>query len=462
MAVVKLTRAWREFKGAARLGFGADINPNLPDNDIKYLSGLLNECLGSNGGVISSKARLVEIGRIYCGLTRRGKKRFFRLLADNFDFDMDNVNTRIHALQTVGNRNEEERVNAVSNLYESLISPRYRILKKFGILENGFKFLVDMRADLLDISKNDISLNIIERDLKLLLESMFDIGLLDMNEITWNSPAVILEKLIAYEAVHEISSWKDLKNRLDSDRKCFAFFHIKMVDEPLIFVEVALGNGIADNIQQLLNIDEPVVNPKDADTAIFYSISNAQKGLNGISLGNFLIKQVVTKVSSELKNIKTFATLSPVPGFTRWLKEKLGKEGAKIFLDAELKEIKKVKHHSDIPETLIKMIDQPYSDDSGLRVFSSAVMRLAAVYLTQAKKGKRALDPVAHFHFSNGASLERINWLANSSPKGMKESMGMMVNYLYDVSSIDENHEAYAGSGTIRFSKKVRDLLRCR
>jgi len=313
----------------------------------------------------------------------------------------------------------------------------------------------------LSMKRNDPGLKALERDLKELLRSLFDIGLLDLEEITWSSPAALLEKLIAYEAVHKISSWSDLKNRLDFDRRCFAFFHNKMPNEPLIFVEVALVRGMADNIHDLLNEESPVGDPLEADTAIFYSISNAQSGLAGISFGNFLIKRVVAMISSELKDLKTFATLSPIPGFRRWLDPLLEKGDESLLAPSDIAAVKHLRPGNHASRTLLDILNSPWHQDAKISAaLKQPVMGLMAHYLLNEMKGQRALDPVAHFHLSNGASLERMNWLADTSPKGMRESAGVMVNYLYDPSDIDDNHERYVTEGEINASKQIRSLLR--
>jgi malonyl-CoA decarboxylase len=318
-----------------------------------------------------------------------------------------------------------------------------------------------MRADLLAINKKNIYLRGLEKDLKFLLKSLFDIGLLDVVEINWDSPALLLEKLIQYEAVHEISSWNDLKNRLDSDRRCFSFFHNKMPDEPLIFIEVALVKGMADNVQALLDEKSPLQDPEDADTAVFYSISNTQKGLSSISFGNFLIKWVVAELSDDLNNLKVFATLSPVPGFRKWLDPLLEKGDTHLLKPGDIKTIQKIKPGDNAANSLLDLLNSEWRKKEKIcEAIRQPLMGLAAHYLVHEKRDKKALDPVAHFHLSNGASLERINWLGDTSPKGMRQSAGIMVNYRYRRVHIDDYHESYVTEGKIQYSKQVRDWLR--
>ncbi len=264
----------------------------------------------------------------------KGRQRFLQILASEFDIDRKAVDQAAVALQKAGD-DPRERAKAERALRQALQPPRLRLLTQLNALPEGFLFLVDLREELLGWSKNDPTLVSLERDLLSLLASWFDVGFLELRRITWDSPASLLEKMIAYEAVHPIRSWDDLKNRLSPDRRCFAFFHPRMANEPLIIVQVALVHGIADNVQTLLDESAPVIDPHAADTAIFYSISNAHDGLSGISFGNFLIKRVVDELAGEFKNLKTFATLSPIPGFRQWLDRKLNESKAGEDVEAE-------------------------------------------------------------------------------------------------------------------------------
>jgi malonyl-CoA decarboxylase len=295
-----------------------------------------------------------------------------------------------------------------------------------------------------------------------LLSTWFDIGFLDLRRITWGAPAALLEKLINYEAVHEIRSWEDMKNRLDSDRRCFAFFHPRMPDEPLIFVEVALVDGMADNVAVLLDEAAPLVDPAhNANTAIFYSISNAQRGLAGISFGGFLIKRVADLLASELPGLKTFATLSPIPGFRRWLDAKLD-AGEPLLLPAEARKLAEATKIGNDTESLRSVLNADWAGEPALaEALQPPLVRLCARYLVNEKgRGDRALDPVAHFHLTNGARVERINWLGDTGERGMRASAGLMVNYLYELGRIEENHERYTGEGGVTASSAVTRLLK--
>jgi malonyl-CoA decarboxylase len=311
---------------------------------------------------------------------------------------------------------------------------------------------------LLPLTKGDPAMQALEADLKELLGAWFDVGFLELQRITWRSPALILEKIMAYEAVHTIQGWSDLKNRLDSDRRLYAFFHPRMPDEPLIFVEVALVRGIAGNIHDLLDEHAPVEDPKKADTAIFYSINNAQKGLVGISFGNFLIKRVVDSLSHEFPNLKTYATLSPIPGFRSWLHERLAEGDGSLLEQSEERALAALPQSG--PTGLTHLLDGRWSDDSATaQALRAPLQRLCARYLMERRPGSaRARDPVAHFHLSNGARMERLNWLADTSDKGIAQSAGMMINYLYKLSEIEANHEAYRGQGKFVTSAAIRAL----
>jgi malonyl-CoA decarboxylase len=460
-SIVNLTRTWRGLKSTARHAFKGEVHPDLPKEDMDYLQRRMIECAEGKGGEVSARLRSTELGHIYLSLNQKGRERFLKILAREFSLDRERVLEQFEIFRNA--KDEEGQLNAVHALRECLESPRLKILRHFNTLDDGFKFLVDMRADLLSLNTRDVSLKGLEKDLKYLLGSLFDIGLLDMEQITWSSPAALLEKLIQYEAVHAISSWGDLKNRLDSDRRCFAFFHNKMPNEPLIFIEVALVQGLADNVQTLLNEQTPAIDPEEADTAIFYSINNAQKGLVGISFGNFLIKWVVTDLSASFKNLKAFATLSPVPGFRGWLNSLLEKGDVSILGANEIQTILRLKPGDNAGHSLLELLNSGWHKDEKVRdALKQPLMGLVAHYIVNEKKGKKALDSVTHFHITNGASLERINWLADASEKGMRESAGIMVNYLYKRQNIDEYHEDYSNEGKVHFSRQVKDCFKQR
>jgi len=456
-------RMARAFAELLRPGAGeAALAPDLPDGDLPYLKRRIDECLGGRGGAASARARAAELGRAYLALDTNGRARFLELLANHYGPDQSWIETTAMALV---NASPPQRPAARRALSQALVAPRLKLLRQFNGLEEGVKFLVDLRADLLALKSDAPELAALEAELHDLLESWFDIGFLALRQITWDAPASLLEKLVDYEAVHQIRSWQDLKNRLDQDRRCYAFFHPAMPDEPLIFVEVALVEGLADNVQALLDAAAPKSDQSKADTAIFYSISNAQKGLQGVAFGDFLIKRVVDTLARDLPNLKTFATLSPIPGFRRWLNARAlmppslieGESGRAICALAGIE---------DPMRALCALLDRPrwHKDAELAQALEPVLMQLCAHYLVEEKRtdgdgAARALDPVAHFHLTNGARVERINWGADIAKNGLAQSAGMMVNYLYRLGDIEANHERYRAEGRIATSSAVRALV---
>ena len=317
----------------------------------------------------------------------------------------------------------------LSALLEVAEPPRQELLRRLNQAPGGTAELVAMRVDLMKQARVEPDLARVDLDFRHLFASWFNRGFLVLRRIGWESPANILEKIIAYEAVHEIHSWDDLRRRLEPpDRRCFAFFHPAMPDDPLIFVEVALTRGIPGAIGPLLAEDRRALSPSEVDTAVFYSISNCQAGLRGISFGNSLIKQVVDVLGREVAGLKTFVTLSPIPGLTRWIETQDDEARAMLAMDP------------------LKL------DAEGLR-------RTAARYLLEAKAEDGApLDPVARFHLGNGAEVHEIHAGADLSPKGRQQSCGAMVNYLYDPARVEQNHEAFATHQTIAAARGVKAL----
>src|SRR5208282_75124 len=384
------------------------------------------------------------------------------ILAKDFDIDRSAVDRAAKALPQGGGATATRR-KAERALRAALDAPRIRLLKQFTELPDGVKFLVELRAELLHFANGDPALEALEADLKALLAAWFDIGFLELRRIGWESPAALLEKLMAYEAVHEIEGWSDLKDGLDSERGCFAYLHPRMRDQPLIFLDVALYHGLAENIQRLLDPAAPVQDPQTADTAIFYSISNAQRGLVGISFGGFLIKRVVDELADEFHNLKGFATLSPMPGFRPWLEDQLKSAEAALLLPPERKALAAFPAGAGGAGTFATLLALPgwYDNPPMAKALRGPLTRLAARYLAEERReSARARDPVAHFHLSNGARIEQIDWLADCSEKGLAQAYGMMVNYTYRQSEIEANHEAYAGEGKVAAAAAVKALLR--
>jgi malonyl-CoA decarboxylase len=442
-----LKRVWHDLSVDRQHSGFLQLSPELDESDTEQLLQWMDSCLTHSGGEVAARQRAAQLGENYLALSTEGRKKFLLLLSKHYDVDNGAIETAIESWQQA---EPEVRAKARMKLRDALDPPRQKLLTQFTELPEGVKFLVDMRAELLNLKKELPELAPLESDLKRLLVSWFDIGLLQLEQISWQSSAQLLEKLIAYEAVHAIQSWDDLKNRLDSDRRCFAFFHPNMPDEPLIFVEVALVQGLADNVQKLLDEDAPILDLNEADTAIFYSISNAQKGLGGISFGNFLIKRVVAELQHDFPSLKQFSTLSPIPGFQRWLSKKTEEELADLPGGKAWLQISQPRLPLDwqLDETLAESRREP-------------LLQLAAHYLSNEKrKGKTALDSVAHFHLSNGAEIAQLNWLGDSSINGLKQSAGLMVNYLYDLPHIETRSQDYSAQGSIAQSAKIKTLCK--
>lgn len=438
-------RSWRIVQGLWRdwAGGGSAVDRSLGPEALVHLRRRMVECLEARGGEASARARAAELGRHYLSLDVDGRRRFLLLLADGFGLDEE-------AAKAAAQRFAAGEIDAAT-LREALAPPRVRLLTQFTALPQGVKVLVDLRAAILGLldqkDPESAVLKGLDADLKALLTAWFDVGLLELQRITWDSPASLLETLFVTEAVHKIKDWKDLRDRLDSDRRVYAFFHPRMAQEPLIVLNVALTKGIANSVQQLLDEGKPSDDPAAADTAMFYSISNAQPGLRGIGFGNFLIKQVVDLLRREFPRVTTFATLSPMPGFRRWV-DQLPTEDATRLADP--------KHPVDPRPELSALTGPPPAEAGRL---AHALARLGAAYLVQAKRDQLPLDPVARFHLGNGAAIERINVGGDRSEKGWRESYGVMVNYLYRLETIEANHEALEAHGTVVASDAVRALL---
>ncbi len=415
------------------------LTPRLEEK----LRAQLRECAEGQGGEVSARARAARLAETYAGLDDAGRRRFLKIIALEFGPDPEQVAGAHAAYQAaVGTPGQW---NAESALRRAMRSSRIRILTQFNAIPQGVKFLVDLRADLLRFLEQDPDLAALDRELESRLSAWFDVGFLELHRLTWHSPAALLEKLIEYEAVHEIRSWTDLKNRLDSDRRLYAFFHPRMPDEPLIFVEVALTDHLAGNVQELLDEHAPVFDHRKADTAIFYSISNTQVGLRGVSFGNFLLKRVIDDLKRDFPRLSQFATLSPLPALAAWVRRN----------PAVLAEV-------GIELSLEDLSTGAWAADKALqRSLRDPLQRLAARYMANAKQASGApFDPVSRFHLGNGARVERLNYLADSSPKGFRQSFGMMVNYLYEFDDIERNLEAFASDGRIAMSAGVRRQAR--
>jgi malonyl-CoA decarboxylase len=460
-----------------------DMAGNGAADDGQGMAAQMRACLEGRGGEVSARARAAGLAQSFLAADQAGRAEFLHALAS---FDSDHEAVRAACEKVAAAIGVADRAAAKARLRRTLEPPRVRLLTQFNAIPDGVKFVVDLRADLLSRMGGEPMLEALETDFRSLLAAWFDVGFLELRRIDWSSPASLLERLVQYEAVHRIRTWRDLKNRLDSDRRCYAFFHPRMPDEPLIFVEVALVKGMADNVQRLLDEKAPLLDPKEADTAIFYSINNCQRGLDGISFGNFLIKRVVALLSAEFGNLKTFATLSPIPGFRRWIEERIAEGDPALISDDEAAAIRLAAPGDlALPAPAVDgavvappkagLVETPHQtlarllarrslarEDGVARVLDPVLARACARYLLVAsgRNARRARDPVAHFHLSNGARVERLNPRGDVSEKGWRESAGMMVNYLYDPARIEDYHEDYAGEGKRAASTAVRKLAK--
>lgn len=399
----------------------------------------LCDALLSSRGEASGVALATTILDGFETLDGNERRDFFAMLTESFDPDGDRA---IAAAQAFA---KDRSARTLAELIDASEPPRQELMRRLNLAPGGTASLVGMREALLPYLRDHPDFARLDADFQHLFQSWFNRGFLVMRPIDWTTPAHILEKIIAYEAVHEIRNWDELRLRLQpADRRCFAFFHPSMPDEPLIFVEVALTPEIPASIQALLSYDRKILSPSAATTAVFYSISNCQQGLRGVSFGSFLIKQVAQDLAREIPGLKTFVTLSPVPGFNRWLKA--------IAAGSET---------NKAAQALATIEAEDWHENAEtVKAARELLMPLAAEYFLEGKRSDdQPVDPVARFHLGNGAILRQINWLGDTSPKGLSQSAGIMVNYLYDLSEVEENHEAYAARREVKAARSIRSLL---
>jgi malonyl-CoA decarboxylase len=381
----------------------------------------MSHALVSERGEVSGARLAADALMAYESLDDTAVDAFFDLLVTEFSPRREDVDRAAEAF-----RLDPSQAHLVK-LQAAVESPRQELFRRFNMAPGGTGILVKMRARLLRTLADRPERAALDADLVHLFRSWFNRGFLLLQRIDWRTSALVLERLIQYEAVHQIQGWNDLHRRLEADRRCYAFFHPALPDEPLIFIEAALSRGMSARVQPLIDPDSPVVDPATADCAIFYSITNCQEGLRGVSFGSLLIKQVAEDLGREFRRLRTFATLSPVPGFRRWL------AGA-------------------APQ----LVDKDIAESPARAELS----RLCAYYLLHAKQGKLPLDPVARFHLSNGARLERLNWLGDTSATGIRRAFGMTVNYVYRLQDLERNHEAYARQYRVVASQEFERLAR--
>jgi malonyl-CoA decarboxylase len=375
--------------------------------------------LSERGGVAGAHLA-TEALEIYRSLDQPGRRAFLDILNRDFSPNPDEVGSSADAY-----RNDPSPDNLL-HLQRVVEPPRQELFRRLNLAPEGTRALVQIRSQVLREIDGGARLETLAADLGHLLTSWFNRGFLTLQRIDWRSSAAVLQKLIEYEAVHQVQGWHDLRRRLEADRRCYAFFHSALAEEPLIFIEVALTRGMSGRVQPLLDPNSPVNDPRAADSAIFYSITNCQEGLRGVPFGSLLIKQVVEDLKKSLPRLRTFATLSPIPGFRKWL------AGAYSNLDTGKLDVQ----------------------------MRRRLVPLCAHYLVHEKRGQEPLDSVARFHLKNGARLDRINWLADTSATGIKQSAGLMANYVYDLADLERNHELYARSGQVVCSRRVQTLAK--
>jgi malonyl-CoA decarboxylase len=404
----------------------------------------LCEELLSGRGEASGVALAREILARYAELTIGPRIAFFEALATRFGVDHARIDAAVEAWRT------SPSDDAAAELHLAAEPRRQELFRRLNLAPGGTGALVDMREQLMDAMARRDDLAAVDADFVHLFSSWFNRGFLVLRRIDWSTPAVVLEKIIRYEAVHEIRDWNDLRARIDPpDRRCYAFFHPALIDEPLIFVEVALTRDIPDAISPILAAKREAVDPDRATTAVFYSISNCQRGLAGVSFGHFLIKQVVAEISREFERLSTFVTLSPAPNLANWLKRERAAQNPQALSGPDI--------------ALLSLLDDAgWTQDADViaRLREPLLKAAATYFLTARSRSGAPVDPVARFHLGNGARLERINWPSDLSERGLQQSYGVMVNYLYDLGDIEKNHEAYAESRAVIAAGAVKKLAR--
>ncbi|WP_207484188.1 malonyl-CoA decarboxylase [Arenibaculum pallidiluteum] len=419
----------------------SDVPGRMADPEADLVA--LCEALLSGRGEASGVALAGEILARWRTLQDEGRRDFLTVLAERFGPDRARLDRAIDAYRA------EPDARATLELHNAAEPRRQELIRRLNLAPSGTETLVRMREVLLRHLASHPDLSALDADFAHLFGSWFNRGFLVLRRIDWTTPANILQKIIRYEAVHTIRDWDDLRRRLEpDDRRCFAFFHPQLVDDPLIFVEVALTNGIPATIGSLLAENRAPIAADTADTAVFYSISNCQDGLRGVSFGNFLIKQVAEDLKRELPGLTTFATLSPVPGFAAWLDRERRAETS--VLPEEIK-------------AALSVLDEDgwHRDEDRRDGVRGAVLAAAAGYLLDARTASgKPVDPVARFHLGNGARLERLNFLGDTSSRGLRQAHGLMVNYLYKLDEIEANHERFASRGEVVAAPEIRKLSR--
>ena len=421
----------------------------------------LRQTLAELQAVLDSQVSEVEGGRRACAFAQwygtvgpEFRRDVWLLMCEQFAPDARKVRAaREHYDAT---RDTVDAGQGEIGLRQAIASPRSRLLQRFAVFPEGLRFLLDLRTELLARLPGDKPLLALDAELEQLFSTWFDVAFLELRRISWDSPASLLEKLIEYEAVHDIRGWTDLKNRLDSDRRCYGFFHPRLPSEPLIFVEVAFSDALARSITPLLDEAAAPFDLQRASSAIFYSISSTQNGLRGVSFGDSLIKRVVETLRAEFPRLRTFATLSPIPGLRAWLKKHASAMLARLDEKRRTELGRELGADVVTGESWLRALDGAPAAEPRAAV-QRLLLQSAAHYLAHALDGGKPLDPVARFHLGNGARVERLNRAADPSAKGQRQSYGLMVNYLYDPKRLDRNRSLLA-QGKIALSGEIEQL----
>ena len=421
----------------------------------------LRRTLSALKAVVDSQISEVEGGRRagdlalwYATATAPQRRDCWLLMSEQFAPDPKRVEAARRQYDAAQNTPDEGA--AEIGLRRALVSPRTRLLQRFAVSSGGIRFLVQLRCDLLPHLKTERRLLALDAELENLFSTWFDIAFLELRRISWDSPASLIEKLIKYEAVHDIRDWNDVKNRLDSDRRCYGFFHPQLSNEPLIFVEVALLHELPQSILPLLDESAAAEDLTKATTAIFYSISNTQPGLRGVSFGDSLIKRVVEILKAEFPRLKTFATLSPIPGLRPWLSKNADALLEKLDAKARITLEHTIGTEPITGTQLVAAFDKSLALDAKSPL-GHFLMQCTTHYLTRATVDGKPADPVARFHLGNGARIERLNWGGDRSTKGINQSFALMVNYVYDLNRLDKYRGAFA-KGNVAASRDILAL----
>lgn len=450
-ALTRQLRTTRERLGAMLRRQGEALSPWVLRRTLRELQNVADPAVSD----VEGGRRAAGVAGWYAQATPEQRRDCWLLMSEQFPPDPSAIQAAHDAYDAARGTDEEARAEV--RLRKAFASPRTRLLQRFAAFPEGVRFLVDLRAELLPHLRHEKRLLALDAELEDLFSSWFDVGFLELQRISWHSPASLVEKLIKYEAVHDIRSWADAKNRLDEDRRCYGFFHPRLPGEPLIFVEVALLKDMAGSITPLLDEEAAAADLDKATAAIFYSISNTQTGLRGVSFGDSLIKRVVETLRAEFPQLKVFATLSPIPGLRGWL----GKHADDLLQAMPARARQALAR--ELQQTELKAADITAALEKAAELGEKSALRrwllaAAARYLgSELTPDGRPLDAVARFHLGNGARVERLNWLADPSAKGLKQSYGLMVNYLYDLKRLDR-HRVQLAQGQIPVSSAVQSL----